>query len=81
MEYREIKPGKKYKHFKGNEYEVLNIATHSENLEKYIVYRALYGDPGVWVRPYDLFADKIESDGKIFYRFEEVPDNDFVLLS
>ena len=46
----ELKPGK-YRHFKGNEYELLAIATHSETMELMVVYRALYGEGGLWVRP------------------------------
>ena len=44
-----------YKHFKGNKYELIDIATHSETLEKMVVYRALYGDGGLWVRPYKMW--------------------------
>ncbi len=61
-----------YKHFKGNMYEVINIATHSENREKYVVYRALYGDYGLFIRPLDMFLEKIEVNGNIISRFEFV---------
>lgn len=68
---RTIVPGKKYRHFKGNEYLVLYIAKHSETLEEYVVYQALYGERGVWVRPLDMFAERVERDGRSFFRFEE----------
>ena len=64
----EIKLGK-YRHFKGNEYEVLCIAKHSETCEPLVVYRALYGDGGVWVRPLSMWNEKVERDGKIYQRF------------
>jgi hypothetical protein len=64
----EIKLGK-YKHFKGNEYEVLALATHSETGERMVVYRALYGEGGVWVRPAAMWNERIERDGKTFLRF------------
>lgn len=64
----EIKPGR-YRHFKGNEYEVLYIAKHSETLEPMVVYRALYGECGVWVRPADMWNEIVERDGKTFRRF------------
>lgn len=64
----EIKLGK-YRHFKGNEYEVLAVARHSETLEEMVVYRALYGDGGVWVRPISMWNEKVERDGKRFSRF------------
>lgn len=64
----EIKIGR-YRHFKGNEYEVLYIAKHSENLEDMVVYRALYGDGGVWVRPAAMWNENVERDGKVFKRF------------
>ena len=63
-----IKIGK-YRHFKGNEYEVIALATHSETGERMVVYRALYGDGGVWVRPANMWDEKVERDGKVFKRF------------
>ena len=68
---QEIKLGK-YRHFKGNEYEVLSIAKHSETLEEMVVYRALYGEGGVWVRPAAMWEEEIERDGKRFKRFEYI---------
>ena len=64
----EIKIGK-YRHFKGNEYEVLCIAKHSETQEEMVVYKALYGDGGVWVRPARMWNEKVEREGKTFQRF------------
>lgn len=64
----EIKLGK-YRHFKGNEYEVLALATHSETGERLVVYRALYGEQAVWVRPAAMWNEKIERDGKTYLRF------------
>ena len=64
----EIKLGK-YRHFKGNEYEVIALATHSETGERMVVYRALYGDGGVWVRPANMWNESVERDGKVFQRF------------
>ncbi|NVK21249.1 MAG: DUF1653 domain-containing protein [Kangiellaceae bacterium] len=58
-----------YKHFKGNLYEVLEVATHSETGELYVVYKALYGDYGIWVRPLEMFDETIERDGEILQRF------------
>jgi len=63
-----IKPGK-YRHFKGNEYEVLYIAKHSETLEEMVVYKALYGEHGIWVRPASMWNETIERDGKTYKRF------------
>ncbi len=68
---RTIKVGKKYRHFKGNEYLVLHLAKHSETLEDMVVYQALYGERGIWVRPLEMFLERIEREGKTFYRFEE----------
>ena len=67
-----IAVGKKYRHFKGNEYLVLNIAKHSETLEDMVVYQALYGERGVWVRPLSIFLGEKEVDGKMISRFEEI---------
>ena len=64
----EIKKGK-YKHFKGNEYEVIAVAKHSETLEPMVVYRALYGEGGVWVRPLSMWFDKIETPQGMVNRF------------
>ena len=64
----EIKIGK-YRHFKGNEYEVLCVAKHSETLEPMVVYRALYGDFGVWVRPASMWNETVEKDGQRVKRF------------
>ncbi len=69
----EIKLGK-YRHFKGNEYEVLHIAYHSETQEKLVVYRALYGEGKVWVRPANMWNELVERDGKIFPRFEFIEE-------
>jgi hypothetical protein len=55
----EIKKGI-YKHFKGNEYEVTDIAIHSETQEEYVVYRALYGEKKVWVRPAHMFLEEVD---------------------
>lgn len=65
----EIKMGK-YRHFKGNMYEVVGIAKHSETLEEMVVYRALYGEGGLWVRPVSMWNETVERDGKVFRRFE-----------
>ena len=64
----EIKPGR-YRHFKGNEYEVIGLARHSETQEEMVVYRALYGDFGLWVRPARMWKETVERDGKTFRRF------------
>ena len=67
----EIKLGK-YRHFKGNEYEVLGIAKHSETLEPMVVYKALYGDGGLWVRPAAMWDETVTRDGKTFKRFQYI---------
>ena len=64
----DIKPGR-YRHFKGREYEVLGIARHSETEEELVVYRALYGDFGLWVRPVSMWNELVERDGQTFRRF------------
>ncbi len=64
----EIRPGI-YRHFKGNEYEVLFVATHSETLEKMVVYRALYGERGIWVRPASMWNETVVRDGREYRRF------------
>lgn len=64
-----LKPGR-YRHFKGGEYEVIGLATHSETGEFLVVYRALYGEGGLWVRPAAMFFGKVERNGKTINRFE-----------
>ena len=60
---KEIKLGK-YRHFKGKEYEVLYLAKHSETLEDMVVYRALYGEKGIWVRPASMWNEMVEQIGR-----------------
>ncbi|MEA1879076.1 MAG: DUF1653 domain-containing protein [Campylobacterota bacterium] len=69
----ELKKGK-YKHYKGAMYEVLDTARHSETEEWMVVYKTLYGDFSTWVRPYEMFVEKLEVDGVMVDRFEKVDD-------
>lgn len=68
MPMEQIKLGK-YRHFKGGEYEVIALAKHSETQEKLVVYRALYGEGEVWVRPASMWNERVEREGKILQRF------------
>ena len=61
-----------YRQFKGNVYCVLHIAKNSETLEDMVVYQAMYGERGIWVRPKAMFEEVIERDGKTFRRFEPI---------
>ena len=67
----EIKPGK-YRHFKGNLYEVIGTARHSETLEPVVVYRALYGEGGLWVRPAAMWNEIVEKENYHGPRFQLV---------
>lgn len=67
-----------YRHYKGQLYEVLHLARHSETEEWLVVYRALYGDFGVWVRPLVMFNQMIEVDGKMLPRFAQVVQDEFI---
>ena len=67
----DIKPGR-YRHFKGNEYQVIGMARHSETEEEMVVYRALYGSYGLWVRPAAMFAETVSYEGGQVPRFSLV---------
>ena len=71
MNQYDIRPGK-YRHYKGNDYEVLGLATHSETLEPMVVYRALYGECGLWVRPAKMWSELVEVSGQRVPRFRYV---------
>ena len=61
-----------YRHYKGNRYEVISFAKHSETLEDMVIYKALYGEGGTWVRPLSMWENLIEVDGKTVKRFEYI---------
>ena len=69
----DLKPGK-YRLFKGNEYELLYIARHSETLEPMVVYKALYGEQGIWVRPAHMWTEQVERNGYTGPRFYKTED-------
>ena len=79
MENRELKAGQIYRHFKGNLYKVMGIAIDSETGEKVVVYEAQYGTKELYVRPYEMFAEKLDTEkypnAKQEYRFELVSEN------
>ncbi len=69
-----VKAGR-YRHYKGKDYQVLGCAKHTETEEEFVVYRALYGEQGLWVRPKAMFLDQVLVDGKPVQRFEFIgPD-------
>ena len=63
----------RYRHYKGGEYEVLGVVRHSETLEPMVLYRALYGERGLWVRPHAMFVGSVEAHGVSQPRFAAVP--------
>ena len=69
----ELKPGK-YRHFKGGEYELLGVARHSETLEEMVVYWALYGSGGLWVRPAAMWQEKVSREGYTGPRFIRIEE-------
>ncbi len=70
-----IRPGR-YRHFKGREYEVLGIARHSEDESPMVVYRPLYNDSGLWVRPADMWNETVIRDGRTYTRFVRADGQD-----
>ena len=68
-------PFGKYRHYKGNLYEVVGFATHSETLEDMVVYQPLYGESKTWVRPAGMWEELVDVDGKIAKRFERVEED------
>lgn len=70
---KEVRFGR-YRHFKGNEYEVLGVAKHSETLEEYVVYQALYGEGGLWIRPVSMFLEEVNVDGRTVQRFSFITE-------
>ncbi len=68
-------PSGRYRHFKGNEYEVLGIARHSETEEPMVVYRPLYGEGRMWVRPAEMWNETVERDGRVHIRFKRVEED------
>ena len=68
MDTQEIRPGI-WRHFKGNRYQVIGVEKHAESLEPMVVYRALYGEGGLWVRPASMWLETVERDGKTYHRF------------
>lgn len=65
----DLKPGR-YRHFKGKEYQLIGIARHSETLEEMVIYRALYGEGGLWIRPVSMWNEQVERDGYQGPRFQ-----------
>ncbi|MEK7629348.1 MAG: DUF1653 domain-containing protein [Patescibacteria group bacterium] len=61
-----------YEHYKGNKYKVLSVARHSETLEELVVYQALYGERGIWVRPLSMFVEKVKVNNKKVSRFRYI---------
>ncbi len=74
QETQEIRPGR-YRHYKGNFYEVLGVARHSETEEPLVVYRCLYGDRSLWVRPLAMFTEEVDVDGRKVPRFVRCEDD------
>ncbi|HFS85509.1 MAG TPA: DUF1653 domain-containing protein [Epsilonproteobacteria bacterium] len=70
-----LQPGR-YRHYKGNEYEVIDTARHSETEEWMVVYRTLYGDRSLWVRPYAMFIEQVEVEGKRVGRFAYIGESE-----
>ncbi len=70
-------PTGRYRHYKGQEYIVLDVARHSETLEELVVYRQGYGDHSLWVRPKSMFTEQVEVNGRLVPRFEYLGPQDW----
>ena len=70
-----VAPGR-YRHYKGNEYEVIGVVRHSETLEALVLYRPLYNDTGLWVRPYSMFFEDVDANGRRQPRFARIAETD-----
>jgi len=68
-----LKPGR-YRHYKGKDYQVIDVATHSETLETLVVYRPLYGEGALWVRPLSMFSEDVQVEGQSLPRFRRISD-------
>ncbi|MBQ2860846.1 MAG: DUF1653 domain-containing protein [Peptococcaceae bacterium] len=76
---RTLQPGGVYRHYKGNLYKALYVATHTETEEPLAVYQALYGEYGIWARPLAMFLDDVTlSDGSVVQRFTLVEESDII---
>jgi len=69
LQVLDVKLGR-YRHYKGNEYQVIGVARHSEELEEFVVYRSLYGNRELWIRPRAMFTETVEVDGEKRPRFQ-----------
>ncbi|NLY57673.1 MAG: DUF1653 domain-containing protein [Gammaproteobacteria bacterium] len=74
MKNMKLKPGR-YRHYKGMDYQVIDVARHSETEEWMVVYRTLYGDFDLWVRPLEMFVEQVQVDGKTLPRFTFVSED------
>lgn len=72
MEKEQLEKLGRYRHFKGNEYELVDFAKCSETMEDYVIYKPLYGEGNSWIRPAKMFFETIERDGNRFKRFEPI---------
>ena len=70
----EVRPGR-YRHYKGGDYDVIGVARHSESLEPLVLYRPLYGEGALWVRPHAMFFGQVEVDGQMRPRFALLPED------
>ncbi len=68
-------PTGRYRHYKGKDYQVIGVARHSETEEQLVVYRTLYGDQDLWVRPLSMFSEQVEVDGVAYPRFTFVSED------